>query len=472
MTTATARPPTAGQLVMDLSKRQTLAWDTLERDDVESVCYGGAKGGGKSVLLCYWAYYQCLKIIKQFGLTWRKHPIPVGWLGRLRSKDFGDTTLETWKRFIPPEGYQLREHDSEIVIGPVKLVFGGLDNRESVHKFNSAEYGFICVDQAEEVPEDRIDVLKASRRLSIRGVPIRPKALYTANPGPGWLKEQYWGGSDPAKRFIQALPSDNPYLPESYVDILTDAFKHRPELLEAYLRGNWESFEGADQVILDRWLRQAARLKKVRQVERRFLVCDPAEFGDDETVIYTFEDSDIVAQKIYGKKSKAFTANLLHTMALKVGATAVVVDACGLGEAVVHLLQVMTGGAYRVIPLNSAEPARDKAKYANTRAEMWFTAAAMLEEGDIALSADQWMDDDDYRMLVAELCAPTYGFAGQKLKLVKKEETKKLLGRSPDRGDTAVMGWYSLPRVPKLKQPKDDYGRGRRSGKKRSAMAA
>ena len=472
MTTLEAQPVGVDESVrFILSPRQTIAWDTLELPGVESVCYGGAKGGGKSVLLCYWAYHQCLKIITDFGLTWRKHPIAVGWLGRLRAVDFGDTTLETWKRFIPPDGYVLREQAREIIVGPVKLVYGGLDDRETVNKFNSAEYGFICVDQAEEVPQDKIDVLKATRRLSIDGVHLPPKALYTANPRICWLKDEYYSSKNPAKRFIQALPADNPFLPAGYIDILTDAFKHRPELLESYLHGKWDAFEAPDQVILERWLADACRRKFAKPVERQFLVCDPAGMGDDETVIYEFHDTDIVSQKIYAKCTPHFTANILHTMALKQKATAIVVDACGLGEAIVHLLQVMCGGAYRVIGLDSAAPARDKNKYANTRAEMWFEAGRMLEEGAVSLSAAEWMSEDDYRMLSAELCAVTYAFQGQKLKLIKKEETKKRLSRSPDRGDTAVMGWYSLPQVPKIKVHKSDYGRGAKKSK-RSAMAA
>ncbi|MHC5185012.1 MAG: hypothetical protein ACYSPI_12175 [Planctomycetota bacterium] len=84
-----------------LTKRQTMAFDALARVDVKEVLYGGAKGGGKSVFGCYWCFKQASDIIKQCNIEPRTHPIPVGFMGRKRGVDFTNTTLETWKRFIP-----------------------------------------------------------------------------------------------------------------------------------------------------------------------------------------------------------------------------------------------------------------------------------------------------------------------------------------------------------------------------------
>ena len=82
----------------------------------------------------------------------RQHPIPVGFMGRKRGIDFSNTTLETWKRFIPESAYVIKGKPAEIVIyDRVKIMTGGLDNSEVVNKFNSAEYGFYFIDQAEEV---------------------------------------------------------------------------------------------------------------------------------------------------------------------------------------------------------------------------------------------------------------------------------------------------------------------------------
>ena len=61
-----------------LSLKQTYAFDTLDRDDVDEVLYGGAKGGGKSFLGCAWCYSRAINIIKQAGgISIIAHPITL-----------------------------------------------------------------------------------------------------------------------------------------------------------------------------------------------------------------------------------------------------------------------------------------------------------------------------------------------------------------------------------------------------------
>ena len=127
----------------EYTEKQTIARRTLARPDVKEVLYGGAKGGGKSVFGCFWCLGKAIEIIKQCNISERKHPIPIGFMGRKRGIDFTNTTLETWKRFIPEHLYEIKGKPAEIVIGNrVKILTGGLDNGDVVNKFNSAEYGF------------------------------------------------------------------------------------------------------------------------------------------------------------------------------------------------------------------------------------------------------------------------------------------------------------------------------------------
>jgi len=98
--------------------------------------------------------------------------------------------------------------------------------------------------------------------------------------------------------------------------------------------------------------------------------------------------------------------------------------------------------------------ADDEELYHNKRAEVWFACSKMFQEGEIALSTNRWMGEDDWRCLVNELCIVLYEFRGKRILVESKDDIKKpdRLGHSPNRADTAVMGWYAYPRIARRKQ--------------------
>jgi len=420
---------------VELSDRQMIAWEALADPAIKEVLYGGAKGGGKSVFGCYWAWAHTHEIIKLCGLKPTNYPPPVGWMGRKQAVDFRDTTLESWKRFIPADTYEIRAQAREIIIGnTAKICYGGLDRSEDIQKFNSAEYGWIFVDQAEEISRDDIATPRGSMRLVLNGVHVRRKMLLTANPRQCWLKDEFLLSPKPHQRFVQALPSDNPWLPADYLDALTEAFSHRPELLEAYLHGNWDAISDADQVIRGEWVRQARGLQFHHAQPARLLVCDVARFGDDETVIYDMEETDILGEEIYGQRDLMFTANTLFVMQRDRGGCLIVVDDTGVGGGVTDRLREMGAD---VLAVKSAAKASDPEKFFNLRAEMWWNAARMFSQGDIALSHDD-------AQLYSQLCTVKYKHRGMKFLVEPKDEIKARLNRSPDRADTYIMGLHGL----------------------------
>ena len=124
-------------------------------------------------------------------------------MGRKTAKDFRTTTLESWYKAIPSNLYRIKGKPAEIIIeNRVKIWTGGLDSREAINQFNSAELAFYFLDQAEETNKDDISVLRAAVfwRLIINGFTIPGKGLLTANPAPCWLKDEFilmQDGQDP-----------------------------------------------------------------------------------------------------------------------------------------------------------------------------------------------------------------------------------------------------------------------------------
>ena len=424
------------------SEKQTIAFDTLEDPTVDELLYGGAKGGGKSVLGCRWLYNQCQKVIQEFDLKPQKYPIPIAFMGRKKGKHFKDTTLETWKKFIHHSLYELKEHDQEIIIdGALKIDYGGLDSQEAIEKFNSAEYAFIFIDQAEETLRDDYGMLKGTLRLKIKGHDLPYKMLLTANPAECYLKQDFITTKSVNKRFIQALPGDNPFLAKTYVDNLKEAFKHRPELLEAYLYGSWDSLEGSNTLIKDLWIRDSVDRELRFNPETRITVCDVGADGDDDTVIYDMEGYEIKNQNISGEKDTMKTAFNIVTQAHKFYSTMITIDTCGLGKGVYDRVKQILGPDTKlsVYALNSAEAPKNEQKaiqFLNVRAEMWWFTAELFANCLTTLPRDE--------VLIGDLGCATYFEATKgRLQIESKKDIKVRLNRSPDRGDAYVMGCYS-----------------------------
>lgn len=421
-----------------LTEKQADAWDTLNLPDVKEVLYGGAKGGGKSVFGCFWCFKEALKIIEECKIGPREYPIPVGFMGRKRGIDFTNTTLETWKRFIPPEGYVIKGKPAEIIIfDRVKILTGGLDNTEVVNKFNSAEYAFYFIDQAEEVDREQIGELRATTRLIINGRKLPGKGLFTANPAPSFLKDEFILNPSPGRVYIKALPMDNPYLGPEYIETLRDSFKHRPQLLKAYLEGCWDQLGGFNQVIKDSWVENAARIKLYPPRLKKIITCDPARYGDDETVIYYMENTEIKESEIYGRKDLMHTANVLHVLSHRHGGCLIVVDVCGLGAGIVDRLIEMGDN---VLGIDNAGKSSEPEKYYNLRSEIWCRAADGFAAGDVELRNIE-------PKLKGQLTTPTYEFRNGKILIESKADIKKRLGNSPDRADAYVNGLYGLQYV-------------------------
>jgi len=356
-------------------------------------------------------------------------------MGRKQAVDFRMTTLETWKRFIPVGSYQLREQSREIVIhGAVKVLYGGLDAREDIEKFNSAEFSFFFVDQAEETTLDDVAALRSTLRLSVEDRFPSYKALFTANPAPCWLKDEFISSPKPGGAYIRALPGDNPWLPPEYIETLRRSFKHRPELLRAYIYGDWSSFEGMDRCIRSSWVEASSGREFFPSVPVRLIVCDPARFGDDETCTYVMDDTQVVEEELYGQKDTMHTANVLFTLSRKNHFCPVVVDSIGVGSGIVDRLKEM--GCF-VIGINSAGASSSPEKYYNLRAEMWHKAGEMFESSSVAL---RWTDP----ILRGQLTVPGYSYRGGRILVEPKDNIKKRLSRSPDRGDAYVMGLHAL----------------------------
>lgn len=438
---------------------------------IEELLYGGAKGGGKSVLGCIWAYTYAKWLIKTFGLKRREHPLVVGFMGRKQSVDFSQTTLNTWKRIIPPDAYTLLEGKKLIIIeDTVAIQYGGLDDTETVAKFNSAEYAFFFIDQAEEVDEKDMGMLRGTLRLKLpmeidgKEEEVSPpyKGLLTANPAICWLKPAFILRPQPKTKFIQALPTDNPFLDDEYIPRLRKAFGFSPQLLKAYLEGSWDDLDVAFVVMRMKDIEGCVGNKIIEKHNKRVTVSDIAEGGEDETTIYDYQDFNIDSDNAeqYSHRDLMDTVGRICAHAIKNKSNLICVDKIGVGAGVYsRLLEIYTNNERMEIfgfdSRNKPPTELDQQTYYNFRSYAWFKAAERVREKKCSIPDDS--------ILKEQLASAKFAFKNGKILVCPKEEQKDVTGSSPDRADNFVMGMVAVERATPLKK-RDAYAPTRSDG--------
>ena len=165
---------------------------------------------------------------------------------------------------------------------------------------------------------------------------------------------------------------------------------------------------------------------------------DVARFGDDCTVI--FRRQGLVSYKpiIMRKNDSNEVSARVMVEKLEFGSEMELIDSTGgYGSGVIDAMRV---ASHTPIEVNFSSSATDD-QYYNKRSEMWFKMAEWVKAGGC-------LPDDP--LLMRELTAPKYYFQNGKFRLEEKEQIKKRLQFSPDRGD-ALACTFALPDMPGAK---------------------
>jgi hypothetical protein len=135
------------------------------------------------------------------------------------------------------------------------------------------------------------------------------------------------------------------------------------------------------------------------------------------------------------------------------------IDATGMGWGVVGILeQCYTEGRHHseIVGVIVGETAKDRAKFVNQRAEMWWAGRLMfqpqrLDDGSVA----QMVRIENDRRLLAQLSAPSFGSdAAGRLTIERKKDLKRKGQPSPDRAEAVLLALYEPPsRRAKLQIP-------------------
>lgn len=157
---------------------------------------------------------------------------------------------------------------------------------------------------------------------------------------------------------------------------------------------------------------------------------DVAAMGDDSTAFVIRRGRVVLHCEKLSKATNGEIANRLHVLRETYGVNHTFIDGTGGYGTGVHDLLAARGAAVNVTMVHFAEKATEDHKYANKRAEMWVRIRDWMRNAASLPQGHDWGRD---------LCAPTYRFDGDRLRLEKKDEIKKRIGRSPDIGDALAL---------------------------------
>lgn len=429
---------------------------------IEQILYGGAKGGAKS-------YTGCQLI---FGSA-HMYPKTHWFIARRQRIDL--------KRFTIPSILEVHEHwgFSEKWVER-NLHFDGnlsiytLPNKSKVfliecaddpsdpffERFGSMQMTGGWIEEAGEVPEFARDNLWLSiGRWKNLEYNIPPKLFITANPKKGWLKRDFvdpWKAKKPfpTMKFIPALSTDNPYLPDSYHTKLKNTRNNVMRQRLAF--GNWDYEDDADSIVESEALEDAFTNTLEEERTEKYMVVDVARKGRDKTAISLWKGLEMYKVITYEKQSTDTTEEKIKELAAehKIPFSRIIVDEDGIGGGVVDHLKGVKGFKAGMRPmLTKTEIIESRSKvvkklghaqkttFAGLKSQCAWKLAELINEHKIAFKTP-----DLREIIVEELTAllrdkdPDNDFL-RKLR-PKKEVKVDLGGKSPDIGDTIIMRAY------------------------------
>lgn len=212
---------------------------------------GGGRGGGKSYALALLA----LRHVEQYAAKARILYV------RKTYKGLADFELVTRELFGKVYGqaarYNAAEHCWRFPNGAY-MELGQLETHGDYSKYQGRSFTLQMADEVGQYPTpELLDVLRSNLRAP-EGVPVR--VVIAANPGgPGhhWIAKRYVFNSGPWKPFFEPnskrqwvyAPStflENQFIDrDQYRDQLESSCPHDPELLRAWLEGDWAVNRGA-----------------------------------------------------------------------------------------------------------------------------------------------------------------------------------------------------------------------------------
>lgn len=398
---------------------------------VEQVLYGGGAGGGKTRFGCMWQIQRRLKYAGTRSL-----------IGRSKLDTLKKTTLNTFFETCADFGLLADKHynyngqtnvitffnGSEIVLKDL-FAYPSNPNFDSLGSLEITDY---FIDEVAEVTEKAVNIVHSRCRYKLNEFNLIPKGFLSCNPSKGWLYNEFYlkykNNELPVHRaFVQALPTDNPHLPQAYIESLRRLPEYdRKRLLE----GNWEFDDDSDKLFATDNLLRMFRNELLDGT--KYITSDIARFGKDRTIICVWNGLTLIELKMLHKASIDEIVNEIRNTAKNhnVLLQNVVCDEDGVGGGVVDYLKCrgFVNGSKAKQP-----------QYQNLKSECYYTLAQYIEENKLTIFVN---DKKEQIVRELEMIKRHRADVDGKLQVTPKDQIKLREGISPDIADAIMMRMF------------------------------
>lgn len=383
-------------------------------------CRGGRGAGAKS-----WSLTSLIVQRAQY------EKIRVACLREIQ-QSLEESVYELIRKTVERIGYSGWKFTKEYIESPTgsHFIFRGLKDLRAASQIKGLEgFDVFFVEEAATVSKESWDVLMPTL---MRTPGAELWFAYNPEEEIDPVAEKIWNRNRPDALCIDLLPgkADNPWWNEGLQTEMEQDFEFDPDEAEHIWYGLPRK-QGASAVIARASIRAAMDRTLVPEGGRALGV-DVARFGDDLTVIA--DKVGLTVKPLIVRKTldtQEIAKLVWFEIINRDPSVPVRVDDSGVGGGVTDRLREF--GA-KIVPVNFGENAVDHDRYANAASEMYFTVRELIDELDLP-------DDPE---LMRELSGRRYGYDRKERRQIEsKDEFKRRLGRSPDRGDAVILACYA-----------------------------
>lgn len=326
---------------------------------------------------------------------------------------------------------------SKIIFVPLKLQpwdpeFDFLWSYEATHA---------RIDEAQQVERKAIDVLKSRLTEKVAEYGIAPKLIATCNPDKwhlysDFIKPEKEGKLKKGRCFIQSLYSDNPYIDhERY----RKQFENADKVTKArILEGNRE-YDNSPGRLFD-YDKICDLETNAKIVGQKYISCDVARLGKDKAIIRVWDWLVEIERVTFLKSTVTQLISKIKELSQRhiVPMSNTIVDEDWVGGWVVDWLKCK-GFVNWSSPIDTRTDAeirqwKPKPNYWSLKDQCYFELAKHVNSGKIKLlklTDDLKQELDNIVQIDIDKDRP--------LRVIKKEDLKKKINRSPDEADSLMM---------------------------------